>query len=468
MDPRKKQVLIGIARILIASLWGFLAWKGMELYTPQDLQWSVNQPQSVPTTMNTWTVEKETGTNKINTPSETASGNLNNTWTIPPTTSVASPVTVSLLIPAWVDTPEFQKLLTYLSEEYAITTTVRKVETIDEYKSLLRRTLQRPEETQLVLVPTNWIESFTQWWYKIPFKESISPLYDPLFRPWVDHEQFTYIPYALDPLITLYNPASFTPQGKTTFSDLQSALLTPRKTSSSYIPLVFGIDAGDLALLEQGKTPYPGYLELLEVFVTMDALSQTTTLLDYFNQTTYRDTSSFHSLTARLAERVESCQYWPHLCLLAYDIGDFWFGWLHEREIVNYHFPNARTTVAMTNLPVNQSSYPVTGRGRIVNKEPEGIPWALRRVKWYLDITHAQEPVLHQTVFSALNSISQRQRIEDKYLPLSPYISSYSLTVGSLTDSQKLIQKTPLLPMLRGEYSKAIFMKKLEEVMWTP
>jgi len=64
------------------------------------------------------------------------------------------------------------------------------------------------------------------------------------------------------------------------------------------------------------------------------------------------------------------------------------------------------------------------------------------------------EPSLHSSVLSATNAVYQRQKIENMYLPLSTFESQYQFVVGSITDSQKLLQKTALIPMLRGEYSK--------------
>jgi len=92
----------------------------------------------------------------------------------------------------------------------------------------------------------------------------------------------------------------------------------------------------------------------------MDISAETISLLEFFNQTTYRDTARFHTLSSVLGERVNSCQYWPHLCLLAYDISDIGFGRLHEVSALKNDFPNSRAQIEFSNIPTLSNSYPVT------------------------------------------------------------------------------------------------------------
>ncbi len=463
MDPRKKQLLIWIGIIVLAFVAGFFVFQAVRLYTPWSFEANVNQPTPEnPENQDTWnTLEwNQDGSNEN--PTEQLSwwnwsiGN-NMVDGLMPTG------TITVIVPAWVDSAEFKQALLTIEINHGIKTKVSKVNTITEYQQILRAVLQHPEKADIVLVPTNWIESFTNRWYYIPFKNSIAPLFHSLFRTRVDHTWFTYVPYMLDPYVTLYNPASYQPQGKTTFSDVQSALLTPRKSTSGYLPLLFGIDAGDVALLEQWAVPYPWYIELLQLFLNMDIWAETISLLEFFNQTTYRDTVRFHALSTALGERVNSCQYRPQLCLLAYDLSDIGFWRLHEVGVLEDEFPNSRARIEFSNIPTLGESYPVTWRGRVISKQSENIQSSLTRTKWYLEIIVDKEPTLHKTALSATNALYQRQKIENRYLPLSTFESQFELIVWSITDNQKLLQKTALLPMLRGEYSKWIFLKDMIE-----
>ncbi len=460
MDQRKKQLLIWIWMIAIAVAGGFLVFKAIRLYTPWDFGANVNhldaaQPDKVEVTQpskdnkDAWASNLSWGSSDWIIKNDEVDFSLMPSWNI------------TLIVPAWVDNNEFKQVRLQIEAKYNVKTTVHGINTITEYQTILRAYLQHPEKADIVLVPTNWIDSFTTRWYHIPFKTSIAPLFHPLFRSWVDHPEFTYLPYAIDPYVTFYNPASYTPKGKTTFSNIQSALLTPRKTTTGYLPLLFGIDAGDLAVLEQWGVPYPGYIELLQLFLQMDISIQKISLLDFFSQTSYRDTARFHALTTTLGEHVNSCQYLPQLCLLAYDISDVGFWRLHEIGYLKSAFPNARAQIEFSNIPTLGSSYPVTGRGWIISKDSQNLPASLTWMKWYLEILVDEEPFLYDDVLSATNAVHQRQIIEDRYLPLAQFSNQYKLVVWSITDSQKLLQKTALIPMLRGEYSKWIFMKSM-------
>ncbi len=460
MDPRKKQLLIWIGIIVLALIAGFFVFQAVRLYTPWEFEANINQPNQAD--QNVWSIaewDKDIW--------DTNNSQQLSWSTLPTENTIIAPAiptgSVTVIIPSWVDSSEFKQALTTIELQHGIKTKVSKVKTITEYQQILRAVLQHPEQADIVLVPTNWLDSFTNRWYYIPFKNSIAPLFHPLFRTRVDHKWFTYVPYALDPYVTLYNPASYQPQGKTTFSDLQSALLTPRKNTSGYLPLLFGIDAGDLAVLEQWAVPYPGYIELLTLFLEMDIWAETISLLEFFNQTTYRDTARFHALSTALGERVNSCQYWPQLCLLAYDLSDIGFGWLHEVGVLEDEFPNSRTEIAFSNIPTIGETYPVTWRGRVISEQSQSMQSSLTRTKGYLEVIVDEEPILHSAVLSATNALYQRQKIENRYLPLATFESQFELIVWSITDNQKLIQKTALIPMLRGEYSKWIFLKDMIE-----
>lgn len=463
MDPRRKQLLIGIGMVAVALIGWYLVVQAIRMYTPQNLQANVssiseNNEQDEATS----NLASETMPNQQQ-PVEQSSQLLEEVNLAKETEKLPTLSRITIIVPMRVDTVQFRELTKRIAQEYHVQATVRTAKTLTDYKNILHALVQHPQQADIVLVPTNRIDSFTDWWYRIPFKQSISPLFDPIFRTRIDHQAFTYLPYLIDPMVTLYNTQSYTPKWKTTFSDLQSALLTPRKTTSSYLPLLFGIDAGDLALLEQENAAYPGYIELLELFVSMDLSRNTTTLLDFFLQTSHRNTTRFHALSHTLGERVDSCQYWPHLCLLAYDIADIWFGWLHELSQLEGNFPHARAQIAYSNIPTLDQTYPVTGWWWVVSKQSTDMPATLTWIKWYLELLVDEEPVLHDYAFSASSAIYQRQKIEDRYLPLAWFAHQYKLVIGSLTDSHELLQNSSLIPMLRGEYSKGIFLKSMNQ-----
>ncbi len=459
MDPRRKQLLIGIWMILIAVLAGFLIVQAIRSYSPWKFSADVNEPL---------VIDDETKKDEVEPAwtdpnSEVKSENDTSVQQEPVEDLKKDPTTVSIIIPNWAYTDEFKLLLQQIEAQENVTTNVRSVATIDEYKKVLRASLQHPEQIDIILVPTNFITSFVPRGYHLSFKESISPLFDSLFRDWVDNSAFTYIPFAIDPMVTFYNTEAYRPSGKTTLSDIQSALLTPRKTTGGYVPLLFGIDAGDVALLEQWATTYPWYLELLQLFLQMDISKKTLTLINYFNQTQYRDTTHFHNLSTAIWEHVLVCKTQPQLCLLVYGMGDIAFGRLHEYTSIQNDFPNPRAQIGMSNFPNIDLGYPVTGRWRVISKWSPNIPGALRWVKGYLQIIVDKEPTLQSDVFSALNAVYQRQRIEDRYLPLAPFMSTFEFIIWSVTDGQKILQKTSLIPMLRWEYSQWIFLKKMVE-----
>ncbi len=54
---------------------------------------------------------------------------------------------------------------------------------------------------------------------------------------------------------------------------------------------------------------------------------------------------------------------------------------------------------------------------------------SLTRTKGYLEIIVDEEPILHDTVLSATNALYQRQKIENRYLPLATFESQFELIV---------------------------------------
>jgi hypothetical protein len=72
----------------------------------------------------------------------------------------------------------------------------------------------------IVLFPTDIIESFIPHSKFIPIAESLVPYYHPAFTPLLDNQNYTFIPHNIDPLVI------FTKEGKTRPSSPQERLQT--------------------------------------------------------------------------------------------------------------------------------------------------------------------------------------------------------------------------------------------------
>jgi hypothetical protein len=52
------------------------------------------------------------------------------------------------------------------------------------------------------MIPTEWINSFKDDAYKFSFSTDISSKFNYLFYDYINAEDYTYIPYAIDPYVT--------------------------------------------------------------------------------------------------------------------------------------------------------------------------------------------------------------------------------------------------------------------------
>lgn len=363
---------------------------------------------------------------------------------------------ITILLPRWISVSAFHELRKDIYKEKKIRANIIVAENQNDYTKKLQAQLIKPT-ADIILLPTTYVKSFLDRWVHIPFKYSITWFFHTSFQSLIESKQASFIPFALDPLVLWYKKDIFPNSLPLTFADLQSKLLTfPENTP---FPFVFGISANDVSFLEQHKTPYPQYFWFLHIILEQAKINKSTYLIDFFMKIHTRDSEKI-SLYAKEKD-TPWCKDEARLCLLAtkdiintpWRMSDAWY-------IKNLFQKDIKEQYSFNNFPLITKQYPVQWWGFLINQKSPNITAAWERIKSYLDHAEQNDGSLRNSTFSAFNTHFQRQKIETQYASLQEFFKYFILFQGSLDDNQKLIEQSHFLDMLRGNWSKIIFLKE--------
>jgi len=363
---------------------------------------------------------------------------------------------ITILLPKWIDISAFQELRKNIYKQEKIRANIIVAKNQNDYKQKLQAQRIHPT-ADIIMVPSVYLESFLDRWVHIPFKYSIAWFFHSSFQPLIESKQASFIPFALDPIVLRHKKDMFPDNLTLTMADLQSKLLT--YSEKILFPFAFGINENDTSLLAQYKSPYPQYFWFLHILLEQAKINKSTYLIDFFMKIHARESAKLQLAVKK--QKTRGCEDEPKLCLLANQeitsvpwwMSDAWY-------IKNLFKKDVMEQYTFHNFPVITKQYPVQGRGFLVNQKSPHITDAGERIKSYLDYAEQNDGSLWNNTLSAFNTHFQRQKIETKYLSLQEFFPYFTLFQWSLDDDKVLIEQSHFLDMLRGDWSKVIFLKE--------
>lgn len=339
-----------------------------------------------------------------------------------------------------------------------------------EYKSIVNGGRFTGGQIDMYLAPTNWINSISYNAKSIDFGEDLGPYFDSLFANVVD-QQYTFVPFAIDPMVTMTLKWTKLSAQDITVSDLFSYMMLWTQDKSRSIPIAWGLSKNDMRLLKRWGESYPNFFDILYNLTyqlkTANKLKEFKLLMDLvWSQSTYsRDFVEFKQLYTTLAKREPDCDLFPGICLFAYKFADVKPWYLSDKLIWQTYFDDSSRdmgTVWVYNFPTYTESYKVRWRGFVPFYDTTKDEQIKSFVYQYIKSSLSNKYDLRPDMLSAHNSVLNIQRIQGKYKDILEYEHTYDLMIGGQEDQVNFLNQTNILDVFEWNESADKFWIKFK------
>ncbi len=352
---------------------------------------------------------------------------------------------ITLLFPPFVTSDAVASTLAQIAQDYQVEAQRRISDSLESYYKALTTIGKKGSGIDIALVPTDLRTLYETRGYHIPFQDSLSTLYHPLFQNLVDDTNATFLPVRIDPSITIYANELFLSQPQLTLSTLQAALLTSSKEWE--VPMSIGLDATTWPVLSWSSEPYFGFGDMLSLFISQAKRTQKEHFLSFFIDSSWRD-------YGQLLTEIDNCEGVLSFlsCVVANGHLGVWFSWMSDSASIIQ-----ASWYTITHFPTPLQDYPVKGRWFIVNKQSPHLKSALQRTKGILTLQHtnwlsAWAPHLLQADYVSL----QTQFADQDYASRQPYLTKTQLSTGSNSLENDLL----LHKVIQGTYNTEVYLQK--------
>jgi hypothetical protein len=402
-----------------------------------------------------WTETNIQDTNKVETlptPSETPWPSDEKKDILEVTPQKESYEAIHILVPPHVPWEQLQLLRKRIFKERNVNANIQLANTRNAYQELVEQELLDPT-FDMILTPSNRIDSFDDRWLTIDFKQPITPLFHESFKKLINRSEATYIPFSIDPYITLISNNNQLPK-HINIGHIQDTIR--RNKIPLYLPFV-------ISETWINNNMYPGYTDIVRHFFNDARIQWHTYALKYLINNEDLQKWNISSQVKDYVKENKKCISFLHMCLFAYDHSEIVFWKLSDLEILEQYFDIQLSNIDYTisNLPVWKKDYPYLARWRIINKESDHLLEVWEWLKWYLQEWENTSLLLQKHTFSAFTSIYNEQRLQTRYQSLLSYPNNIRIETWTIRDMQEMIENTNLPLVLDDEYDVNIYVSWL-------
>jgi len=339
---------------------------------------------------------------------------------------------INILFPNFLLTDNMKKLYQNL-EKKDIKPNFYTIKNISEYKRhLISSGLNNYD---VYLLPSTRIQDLDL--ENIDIWDNPKVYFHKIFNNLVSINNNKYIPYSIDPLITLTKKnIKLKPTWENIFS-----YTTLREQNKSYaMPLIRGIGKNDIRLLERWEWSFENHFEILkwhlENIKNKENSSELKNMLDTENiDLPYKyNFAKLKQLTETIWKRDSNCELFPAICLMSYNFWDIKFWYISDLNILQSYFSWNNNLFDIKNFPNSENSYPTKWRTFVVPKWNENINLANEFFKEYLSEAIENNTWLRNNTLSAVNNIYQLQKNNEIYQNIISNENNFTLIKWKLED----------------------------------
>lgn len=461
-----KLLIVFTIPLLWIALWVFSLFK---LLSPADISWDINGSGAIE---NTWKVivdQKQTSGNMV---VWVATWNVSS-WTI---TKAKIPKTLIVAMPIWLFNEPWRRPIINKLNQQSITLQIITNTWNQPYNNFVSDLLSGGATgADLILLNHDQLDVYGKYAGSFGFSQDISGLFPYVFFDYLKRTDFTFFPFAIDPLVTFAKKPLDGNTQTLDWSDIVNGITTSTEEDTRklavQIPILFGISSLDIQLIKNKKEAFIGYTDILKNILFQS--SNRSELIDMIKQFSderleeYKlwDYAKYRRIADKLIERNPKCEHYPQLCFMYYKLTSFSFWYLSDLDVLNNYFEKSDYTVY--NFPNSSSVYPVRLRWWVVNKakydslvkvDSEGVSKAWVFFQEYIAQSTNGNHYLWPTLFSAFNVVLQNQESDLQWKYVAQYKNKRQVNPIKLDTDQKREQ---VLALIRWEYDIRVFLAGL-------
>ena len=375
---------------------------------------------------------------------------------------------IRILFPPRVAPQDITALTMAVRQIVDIQATAVRAESLQAYETARQSSLTSPnQDRDIILVSTFNGQDSIDASKHIPFTTDISAYFSPLVGKLIRSASWTFVPYAIDPLVTIIHRQVNTNPKNFSRDLLQHTIASPRILPADIPHLwsLFGVSPTDILLGRNNKEAYPWYTEILSVFTEQAIQTKTPGILTYLPQIPSREFWIFRDITRLVSEKFPQCATFPIPCILRYQLGDIWFTHLSDLDILRIEFPQwdrREQNYTITNFPTSSLWYPITARWFIIPQKVKSPAPAYERIKGYLLLATQQRLVSSSYTLSPFAELLETQLLQSIYRNINDQITYGYLSKFNLATQENTLRQQ-LRDVLDQKYNAQLFLRTYEK-----
>lgn len=371
---------------------------------------------------------------------------------------------LNIVLPSFFYVSWFDLLATTLHEQYGFDVAYSFINTIDEYTDILKN----QDNYDIILLPTDILE--WQAFDRINLWEDITPFFDSLFTDLLK-ERADFIPFAIDPLITLYHKN--TNINTTDISSLVSYVLFWEQEDTHTIPLLWWIGANDLLFLKSNKEIFENYFSILYYLIYWfssnrddQGLKNIIELNQKATNNSY-STKKFLSLKNSLISTNNYCEIYPGICVFALDYADIKFWFLSDLDIIKSKFSDTNiTNILVNSFPNfdNIADYKVRWWGFVSPVNEDTKQQDLKTLFFYEYLKNAMNDNYNiiKDLYTLPAIANNNKKYNFTYKNILALNNNFDLIFNDLNTQTKFISDKKVLNLLEWDYDAKKFIQDFQ------
>ena len=365
--------------------------------------------------------------------------------------------TITLVIPWFLENKWFYTLSDNLYDK-DISLYIKKIDSYSKYENEIKTNLQNYD---IALIPMNrlsWlaVQDITLW-------ENIKPYFIPIFEWFLKNDTNTFIPFSIDPAITMYQNI---PEQKNWNNLFSYSLL--RKASKKYaMPIIWWFDTMSLKLLENNDTPFENFSELLILHLKQIKIKWDNQELSYMLNTNNISSNSnytytnFKKISELLLKQNEYCKIYPANCIMRYGYADIKFWFISDLDIISKYFP-WENNIYIWDFTNSDKSYPIKWRVFIVPKWNENTNLTNTFFSEYISESIDWNESFRNNTLSSITNIYDEQKTKKVFENIFSNEKNFYIFTWNINAQSQLVNDWKTIEMLKWNYNVSTYLSNFQ------
>lgn len=362
--------------------------------------------------------------------------------------------TLSILMPNFLANSWFENIIQNLENEW-IDIKISYTQSMDELKWELKNWMKNFD---LYLIPSDWEE-----WLgldQVYLGENIKPYFIPFFQNILSEYQNTFIPYSIDPFVTI---TKMWVSDVDTWAKLFSYTTLWAQEKAYWMPIIWWIWNSDIELLKNGTWPFENYFEILywqlQLIKRKGGTSEINNMLDTekIDLSFKYNFESFYNIYSRLIKTNQYCEYYPAICMFAYNFGDIKFWFISDFDILDKYFSDRNNNFIASKFTNSDNFYPIRAWWFVVPRWNTKKDLAVKFLGAYISDAVDGDSALWGNTLPAINNMYNEKKTGSLYKNIMEYEDAFVLIWENINLQDKFISDSKNINLLQWLYSPEVY-----------